>query len=115
VRGRRTARLSDANTPAADCEYPEIPRHAGEQCETAPEGERDCHDRRPVALVGDASNRNSENGVEDSKPEAAHGADLEVVQFQLVLDRLNKLGDDLAIQEVDGVNRDEKGESVSPV
>ncbi len=115
VRGRRTTCFADANAHAADREDSEIPRHAGEQREAAPDGKRDGHDGRPVALVSEARNRNAEYGIEDREPEPAHGADLEVVELQLVLDRLDELRDDLTIKKVDGVDRDEQGEGIPPV
>src|SRR5690606_31768178 len=84
-------------------------------CHQAPEPDADAEHGAADGALSQARDRYAEQGVEDRESGAAEQAELEVAQAEFFLDRLLDDADDDAIDEVEGVNDEERPEDVSAI
>ena len=105
VGGRGAPRLADAYAHPRGGELEEVAGQTACGGAEAPAGAGERHDPHPVRAVGEPSNRYAEQGVEQREREARQHADLRVGQVQLLAHRLGQQGQDLPVQEVEGVGQ----------
>jgi hypothetical protein len=87
----------------------EVLRHAAQRGHRRPDRQRERDQAHAVGArpVGVARDRQPEQGVEHREGDAGHYADLRVRQVELAADRLRQDVDDLAVEEIQDVDREQ--------
>ena len=112
VRSRRQRRFADADPDACEEQLREISRHAAECRHQRPDDDADGDDLLAVHPVGEPADRNAEERVEDRESEALQQADLRVRDLQVAFDRLDQQRDDLAVDEREYVEDQQRYDQV---
>ena len=100
---RRAAGLADAHPQPHHEQRPEAPRQPGAERQQAPQSHAQGQDPLAPPHVGQAAQGQPDQGVEQDE-RGAEPAQLRVGQLPLVLDLLLDRGQDLAVEEVHGVD-----------
>ena len=111
-RGRRRARrFSNADAEAGDDELREVAREAGRGGQQAPDEYAAGQDEAARARVREPAERQAKDGVEQ-REHGAEEAQRRVAQPPLAADALSDAADELAVEEVHEVDREEHDQRV---
>ena len=109
---RAAAGFADADADAREEQLKVVLHETAEGGHAAPDEQREGHDVAAVAAIGPARDGDARGDVEDREGEARQQAELAVGQRQLRLDRLLQDGEQLPVDEVEGVYNGEQSEGI---
>ena len=111
-RRRPGARFADADADPVGGEGSEAAGGARQRGHQAPRGQADRDQALAGPHVGQAADRNPEDGVEDGERCAVEEAELGVADAEVVADVLGEDREDLTVDEVEDVDQDEDAQDV---
>ncbi len=107
MRRRRAPRLADAHPDPRQQQLPEILRQPAQRRHPRPY--RKCDGDEAGAMggraVGETGDRYAQHRVEQRKGQPGHQPDLGVIQIQIACNRLGQDVDDLAVDEIEDIDR----------
>jgi hypothetical protein len=112
IRRGRQCRFADAYADARQEQLREVLRQSAQRRHQRPDDDADADDGLAVHAVGEPADRNAEQRVEDREGEALQQADLRVRHLQVALDGLHQQRNDLAVDEREYVEDQQREDQV---